>query len=275
MIRNAIDHGIEAPEDRRQKGKRVEGALSLSAYHQGGSIVIEIKDDGKGLDKVRIGKKAVEKGLLPPDTDPAALSDSEAFNLIFLPGFSTAEKVTDLSGRGVGMDVVRRNIEALRGKIEIESRVGVGTTFRMRLPLTLAIIDGMVVRVGKERYVVPTLSIEQSFRPAANDLHYLVDRGECVRVRGAVLPVHRLKQIFGQGCGLDDIAQGILIVVEVDGQRSCLFVDEILGQQQVVIKSLGMSRDRVAGLSGGAIMTDGRVALILDVGTLVESAMSV
>ncbi|MBL8753274.1 MAG: chemotaxis protein CheA [Planctomycetes bacterium] len=275
MIRNAIDHGIEAPDDRRQKGKRAEGSLTLSAYHQGGSIVIEIKDDGKGLDKVRIGKKAIEKGLMPPDTDPSALSDNEAFGLIFLPGFSTAEKVTDLSGRGVGMDVVRRNIEALRGKIEIESKVGVGTTFRMRLPLTLAIIDGMVVRVGNERYVVPTLSIEQSFRPAANDLHYLVDRGECVHVRGAVLPVHRLKQIFGQGSGLDDIAQGILIVVEVDGQRSCLFVDEILGQQQVVIKSLGLSRDRVAGLSGGAIMTDGRVALILDVGTLVESAMSV
>jgi two-component system chemotaxis sensor kinase CheA len=173
------------------------------------------------------------------------------------------------------MDVVRRNIEALRGKIEIDSVVGKGTTFRMRLPLTLAIIDGMVVRVGNNRYVVPTLSIEQSFRPAADDVHHLVDRGECVHVRGTVLPVYRLKEIFGQTDGLDDLAQGILIVVEADSQRSCLFVDEILGQQQVVIKSLGMPRDRVTGLSGGAIMTDGRVALIVDVGTLVESALSI
>ena len=275
MIRNAIDHGIETPEERRGKGKNHEGHLSLSAYHQGGSIVIEIRDDGRGLDKAKIARKAVEKGLLPPDTNPQQMSDNEAFNLIFLPGFSTAEKVTDLSGRGVGMDVVRRNIEALRGKIEIDSRAGAGTNFRLRLPLTLAIIDGMVVRVGSNRYVVPTLSIEQSFRPATEDVHHLVDRGECVRVRGTVLPVYRLKQIFGQSDGFEDIAQGILVVVEADGQRSCLFVDEILGQQQVVIKPLGMPRDRVTGLSGGAIMTDGRVALIVDVGTLVESALSV
>jgi two-component system chemotaxis sensor kinase CheA len=275
MIRNAIDHGIEAPDDRRATGKQAEGHLLLSAYHQGGSIVIEIRDDGRGLDKVKIARKAIEKGLLPADTEPQSLADHEAFQLIFLPGFSTAEKVTDLSGRGVGMDVVRRNIEALRGKIEIDSQLGLGTTFRLRLPLTLAIIDGMVVRVGSHRYVVPTLSIEQSFRPAAADVHHLVDRGECVRVRGTVLPVHRLKRIFCQPCGLDDLAQGILIVVEADGQRCCLFVDEILGQQQVVIKSLGMPRERVVGLSGGAIMTDGRVALILDVSTLVESAMSV
>ncbi|MBL8739360.1 MAG: chemotaxis protein CheA [Planctomycetes bacterium] len=273
MIRNAIDHGIEQPEDRRKNGKDPEGHLSLSAYHQGGSIVIEIRDDGRGLDKARIVAKAVEKELLAADVTPQHLSDAEAFNLIFLPGFSTAEKVTDLSGRGVGMDVVRRNIEALRGKIEIDSVAGKGTIFRMRLPLTLAIIDGMVVRVGSNRYVVPTLSIEQSFRPSADDVHLLADRGECVHVRGNVLPVYRLKQIFAQQDGLDDLAQGILIVVEADAQRSCLFVDEILGQQQVVIKSLGMPRDRVAGLSGGAIMTDGRVALIVDVGTLVDSAL--
>ncbi len=274
MIRNAIDHGIETPDNRRSKGKHHEGHLSLSAYHQGGSIVIEIRDDGSGIDKARVIKKAVEKGLLPPDSTVNNLSDSEAFALIFLPGFSTAEKVTDLSGRGVGMDVVRRNIEALRGKIEIDSRLGEGTTFRLRLPLTLAIIDGMIVRVGNNRYVIPTLSIEQSFRPQAADVHHLVDRGECVHVRGTVLPIYRLKGIFGQSDGLDDIAEGILIVVELNGQRSCLFVDEILGQQQVVIKSLGLQRDRAVGLSGGAIMTDGRVALILDVGTLVESAFS-
>jgi len=163
----------------------------------------------------------------------------------------------------------------LRGKIEIESRLGEGTTFRMRLPLTLAIIDGMVVRVGRERYVVPTLSIEQSFRPGNDDVHYLIDRGECVRVRGTVLPIYRLKQIFEQSSGFDDMTEGILIVVEVDGDRSCLFVDEILGQQQVVIKSLGMQGDRVCGVSGGAIMSDGRIALILDVGSLVNSAVGV
>jgi two-component system chemotaxis sensor kinase CheA len=273
MIRNAIDHGIETPEDRRQRGKDAEGHLLLRAYHQGGSIVIEIQDDGRGIDKQRVVQKAVAKGLLPADTKPSDVSDQEAFNLIFLPGFSTAEKVTDLSGRGVGMDVVRRNIEALRGKIEIDSVLGAGTTFRMRLPLTLAIIDGMLVRVGGERYVVPTLSIEQSFRPSNDDVHHLIDRGECVRVRGAVLPVFRLKEIFAQQDGFDDLEQGILIVVELDGERSCLFVDEILGQQQVVIKSLGLQGDRVSGVSGGAIMSDGRIALILDVGTLVASAV--
>ncbi len=275
MIRNAVDHGIETPDGRRLAGKNVEGRLLLRAYHQGGSIVIEIQDDGRGIDKARVVKKGIEKGLLPPGATPESLSDAEVFRMIFLPGFSTAEKVTDLSGRGVGMDVVRRNIEALRGKIEIDSRLGEGTTFRMRLPLTLAIIDGMVVRVGRERYVVPTLSIEQSFRPDQGDVHYLVGRGECVRVRGAVLPVYRLKQVFRQSSGLENMTEGILMVVEVGGERSCLFVDEILGQQQVVIKSLGMQGDRVGGVSGCAIMSDGRIALILDIGSLVHSAVGV
>jgi two-component system, chemotaxis family, sensor kinase CheA len=275
MIRNAIDHGIEAPSDRLAAGKDGEGKLALSAYHQGGSIVIEIRDDGRGLDRDKVFAKAVSKGLIPNDANGQAMSDMEVFNLIFLPGFSTAEKVTDLSGRGVGMDVVRRNIEALRGKIEIESTLGEGTIFRLRLPLTLAIIDGMIVRVGSSRYVVPTLSIEQSFRPNTSEVHHVVDRGECVHVRGAVLPIYRLKEVFDQDDGLTDLGEGILIVVEVDGQRSCLFVDEIVGQQQVVIKSLGMSRDRIVGLSGGAIMTDGRVALIVDVGTLVDSILNV
>jgi len=275
MIRNAIDHGIEAPADRGTVGKDEEGQLSLSAYHQGGSIVIEIQDDGRGIDRHKVFEKAVSKGLIPADTNAQSMSDGEVFNMIFMPGFSTAEKVTDLSGRGVGMDVVRRNIEALRGKIEIESVLGEGTTFRLRLPLTLAIIDGMIVRVGMSRYVVPTLSIEQSFRPNVDDVHHVVDRGECVHVRGAVLPIYRLKDVFAQIDGTDDLDEGILIVVEVDGQRSCLFVDEIVGQQQVVIKSLGMSRDRIVGLSGGAIMTDGRVALIIDVGTLVDSILTV
>ncbi len=274
MIRNAIDHGIEGADERRAAGKPAEGRLTLSAYHQGGSIVIEIEDDGRGLDRARIVDKAVDKGLLPGGTGVGDLSPQQIHDLIFVPGFSTAEQITDLSGRGVGMDVVRRNIESLRGRVEIDSELGAGTTFRLRLPLTLAIIDGMVVRVGSERYVLPTLAIEHSFRPVAADLHHLVDRGECVRVRGAVLPVHRLKELFAQGDGLDDVAAGILVVVEADGRRCCLFVDEILGQQQVVIKSLGLARERVVGLSGGAIMTDGRVALILDVGTLIDCAVA-
>lgn len=272
MLRNAIDHGLEHPAERTAAGKPVEGALSLAAYHQGGSIVIEIKDDGKGINRQKVISKALSKGLLPPDSSEATLSEQEVYALLFLPGFSTAEQVTDLSGRGVGMDVVRRNIDALRGKVEIDSTTGQGTTFRMRLPLTLAIIDGMVVRVGSERYVVPTLSIERSFRPEGKAVHYLVDRGECIEVRGSVLPIYRLKQLFRQSDGIDAIDQGILIVIEVDGERTGLFVDEILGQQQVVIKALGMQGQRLAGVSGGAIMSDGRIALILDLQSLVGAA---
>ena len=272
MIRNAVDHGIEAPAERAAAGKREEGRLTLRAYHQGGAIVIEIRDDGRGIDRDKVFQKAVAKGLVADDADASTMTDAEVFNLIFAPGFSTAEAVTDLSGRGVGMDVVRRNIEALRGKIEIESELGRGTTFHLRLPLTLAIIDGMIVRVGSSRFVVPTLSIEHSFRPALDDVIYVADRGECVRVRGAVLPIYRLKELLGQADGGEQLEAGILVVVETDGQRTCLFVDEIVGQQQVVIKSLGVSREQVPGLSGGAIMTDGRVALILDVGSLVSAA---
>jgi two-component system chemotaxis sensor kinase CheA len=274
MIRNAIDHGIEPPEGRAKVGKEVEGNLSLRAFHQGGAIVIEIQDDGRGIDARRVAQKAVDKGLITAET-AAGISEAEAFQLIFLPGFSTAETVTDLSGRGVGMDVVRRNIEALRGKIEIDSQLGVGTRFRLRLPLTLAIIDGMIVRVGSERYVVPTLSIETSFRPSAAAIHAIVDRGECVQVRGSVLPIYRLNRVFAQRDGLEDLTQGILIITEVDGERCCLFVDEILGQQQVVIKSLGAHGGNLSGVSGGAIMSDGRVALILDIGSLVQSALHI
>jgi len=271
MLRNAVDHGIEAPPERVEAGKREEGRLTLRAYHQGGSIVIEIQDDGRGIDRDKVFAKARDRGLVAADAEPTSLSDAEVFQMIFLPGFSTAEAVTDLSGRGVGMDVVRRNIEALRGKIEIESALGRGTTFHLRLPLTLAIIDGMIVRVGSGRYVLPTLSIEHSFRPRAEDVHLIAGRGECVRARGEVLPVLRLRELFAQRDGHEALEDGILIVVEVDGRRSSLFVDEIVGQQQVVIKSLGMPRAQVAGLSGGAIMTDGRVALILDVGALVDA----
>ncbi len=272
MIRNACDHGIEPEDERRAAGKTPEGNLWLRAYHQGGSIVVEITDDGRGLVREKILAKAASNGILPADRDPADMSDREVFNLVFAPGFSTAEKVTDISGRGVGMDVVRRNIEALRGKVDISSTPGEGSTFKMLLPLTMAIIDGMIVRVGSQRYVIPTLSIEQSFRPEAGTIHTIIGRGETVEVRGGLLPVYRAKTVFGLHEGVDDPAEGLLVVLESHSTRFCLLVDEIVGQQQVVIKNLGHGINPIRGVSGGAILGDGRVALILDVTGIVQEA---
>lgn len=273
MVRNSCDHGLETPEQRTAAGKGPAGNLWLRAYHSGGAIVIEIEDDGRGLSRDKIVAKAVERGIYEPDRPIAEIPDAEVFNLIFLPGFSTAEKVTDISGRGVGMDVVRRNIEGLRGKIDIRSTAGKGTTFAMRLPLTLAIIDGLVVRVGEQRYVIPTLSVEQSFRPAAKDIHTLANRLEMVMVRGELLPVHRLDKLLNvPGCS-NQGQERLLVLVEAHGNRACLAVDAILGQQQVVIKSLGRGIGARAGVAGGAVLGDGRVALILDVaGVLSEAA---
>jgi two-component system chemotaxis sensor kinase CheA len=198
----------------------------------------------------------------------------EVLNFIFAPGFSTAEAVTNISGRGVGMDVVRRNIEALRGSVEIRSTAGKGSVFSMRLPLTMAIIDGMVVRVGTQRYVVPTLNIERSFRPTTEQLTMVLGKGEVVRVRDGLLPIYRLQRIFNLNEGCTELGDGLLLVLENGKRRACVFVDEILGQQQVVIKSLGESRPQLRGVSGGAILGDGRVALIVDVGGLLETAAS-
>ncbi len=274
MIRNACDHGIETGDKRRAAGKPEVGNLTLRAYHQGGSIVIEIEDDGQGLNREVILKKAVERGMYPADRDLSDISDTEAYNLIFLPGFSTAEKVTDISGRGVGMDVVRRNIEALRGKTEIRSTPGKGSTFVMRLPLTMAIIDGMIVRLGSQRYVIPTLSIEQSFQPTRDQINSVIGRGEVVSVRGSLLPIYRLSRIFNLNEGIDDPTESLLIVLESNDSRCCLLVDEIIGQQQVVIKTLGQGIGNARGVSGGAILGDGRVALILDVSGLIREATS-
>lgn len=265
MIRNSCDHGIESGDERRGAGKDPTGHVTLKAYHSGGSIVIEISDDGRGLRREKLLAKAKSKEIIPQDTDEASMPDSEVFALIFLPGFSTAEKVTDISGRGVGMDVVRRNIEALRGKIEIRSTPGQGTTFLLRLPLTMAIIDGMVVRVGKQRYVLPTLSIQQSFRPKDHDIKTAVGVCEMVKVRGSMLPIYRLNRVLELHEGMDQIADALLIVMEADDSRFCLMVDEILGQHQVVIKTLTQTGQQLKGVSGGAILGDGRVALILDV----------
>ncbi len=274
MIRNAIDHGIESPEDRLAAGKDPTGTLNLKAYHQGGSIVIEVTDDGKGLDKNKLIAKAIEKEVLPANTTPDDLSDTDSYNLIFKAGFSTAEKVTDISGRGVGMDVVRRNIEQLRGKVEIDSKLGQGTRFKMMLPLTLAIIDGMVVRVAGQRYVIPTLAIVQSFKPSDDVLSGVLGRAETVSVRGDLLPLHKLRDLFALENGVRDPKEGLVIVVEDNATRSCLLVDEILGQQQVVIKTLGKGTGKIRGVSGGAILGDGRVALIIDVGSLLAEAVS-
>ncbi len=273
MIRNACDHGLEPAEERIAAGKSARGTLNLRAYHQGGAIVIEVADDGRGLKRDKILKKAIEKGLIPADRNPDDIPDAEVFNLIFAPGFSTADKVTDISGRGVGMDVVRRNIEALRGKCEITSKPGMGTTFRMSLPLTMAIIDGMIVRVGTQRYVIPTLSIEQSYRPTPDQLHTVAGRGEMASVRGSLLPIYRLNRIFNLKEGLEDVSEALLIVLESHDSRCCLLVDEILGQQQVVIKSLGQGLGSIRGVSGGAILGDGRVALIVDVSGLIAQAV--
>lgn len=272
MIRNSCDHGIETPEERDAAGKPETGTLTLRAYHQGGSIVIEIEDDGKGLDRDKILAKAIEKGIYTPDRELDEIPDSEVFNLIMLPGFSTAAKITDISGRGVGMDVVRRNIEALRGKLEIHSIKGKGTTFKMSLPLTMAIIDGMIVRVGTQRYVIPTLSIEQSFRPAPDQVHTVAGQGEMALVRGSLLPIYRLNKIFNVSEGTNDINEGLLLVLESNDTRCCMLIDEIIGQQQVVIKRLGEGLEPLQGVSGGAILGDGKVALIIDVAGLLSEA---
>lgn len=269
MIRNAVDHGIEATDKRLARGKPPVGTVVLRAYHAAGNVVIELQDDGNGLDRDRIYAKAVEKGLIEKGRD---LADSEVFNLIFMPGFSTAEKITDVSGRGVGMDVVKRNIERMRGRVEASSVAGKGTTFTIRLPLTMAITDAMILRVGQSRYLLPTVSIEQSFQPEPGSVFTVTGRGEMVMLRGELLPMFRLYELFHIPDAVQEPHKGLLIVVEGDGKRCALMVDELLGQQQVVIKSLGRGMASVPGVSGGAILGDGRVGLILDAVGLLQLA---
>ncbi|HEY1171419.1 MAG TPA: chemotaxis protein CheA [Verrucomicrobiae bacterium] len=267
MVRNAVDHGIERAEKRMAQGKAPFGKVWLRAYHKGGSIVIEIKDDGAGLNAERIKQKGIEKGLLAPDANP---TDKEIFNLIFAPGFSTAEKITDISGRGVGMDVVRRNIEHLRGRVEIESVPGQGTTFAIYLPLTLAIIDGLLVSVGTEKFILPTLSVRESFRPAPQMISSVQERGEMVNVRGRLLPLLRLNRHFNITTKASRAEEGVIVVLEADNESRCVLVDELLGKQEVVIKTLGSMFKESLSLAGAAILGDGRVGLILDVNHLVK-----
>ena len=267
MIRNAVDHGLEHPADRVAQGKPELGTIRLTAAHQRGGILIRIRDDGKGLDRGRILAKAIDRGLVKAN---ANLTESEIFSLILQPGFSTAERVTDLSGRGVGMDVVGRNIENLRGKIEIQSLPGQGTIFTILLPLTLAIIDGLLVGVGGDRYIIPTLSVRESFRPPPGMVTTVHGRGEVVSVRGRQTPLLRLGHYLGTASRAVKPEDGIIVVVESGDAARGLLVDELIGKQEVVIKSLGRAFMQQNLLAGGAVLGDGWVGLILDVDTLVQ-----
>jgi two-component system, chemotaxis family, sensor kinase CheA len=269
MVRNSADHGVESPADREQAGKPSIGQIELRAFHQAGNIVIEIADDGKGLDRDKILKKALAQGIVEPNQE---MTDEEVYKLIFNAGLSTAEKVTSVSGRGVGMDVVRKNIEALRGKVDISSTLGKGTTFTIRMPLTLAIIDGQIVKVGSQRYVIPINSMVRSFRPTQQQVSSILSRGEVVMTQGKLTPVVRLHELFGVTRAAEDLAESLLVTVEEEHRQCCLLVDDLLGQQQVVIKTLGEMMGSIKGVSGGAIMGDGKVSLILDIPGLMEMA---
>ncbi|QIL45065.1 chemotaxis protein CheA [Acidovorax sp. HDW3] len=268
LVRNSVDHGIESPEGRLAAGKSEHGTITLSAAHQGGSIVIEVRDDGKGLSREKILRKARERGMDVSDTMP----DSEVWQLIFAPGFSTADVVTDVSGRGVGMDVVKRNIASLNGSVEIDSAEGYGTRVAVRLPLTLAIMDGMSVGVGNEVYILPLSSVVESFQVNPDDVSTVAQGSQLVKVRDEYMPVISLEKVFQVPREDQDKSSHIMVVVESDGSRIALLVDELLGQHQVVVKNLETNYRKVANVSGATILGDGTVALILDTSTLVRRA---
>lgn len=265
MVRNSLDHGLEAPDARRAAGKPEQGRLRLAAYHEGSNLVVELSDDGRGIDRAKVLAKARSLGLVP---ESASLGPDEICGLIFLPGFSTADKVTAVSGRGVGMDVVKRNIERLRGQIQIDTQPGRGTTFRIRLPLTTAIIDGLLVRVGEERFILPAITVQMALRPSREMLATIQGRGEVLDHRGKILPVRRLHRIFGVEGAQEDPAAAILVIVEVGRTIYALLVDELLNKQEVVIKNLGAYLQGRPGVAGGAILGDGNIALILDPASL-------
>ena len=267
LVRNSLDHGIESPTERAEKGKPETGVLHLNAYHQGGNIVIEIHDDGAGLDAEKICKKAREKGLISENEE---IPKEKIYELIFAPGFSTAQEVSDVSGRGVGMDVVKRNIKDLGGVVEVKSEQGVGTTFTIRLPLTLAILDGQLVKIGDETYVVPLVSIIESLQIKSESVNSIAGGAELYKLRDDYLPIVRMHEVFGIESNNTELVNGLLVVVEGDGHLAGIFVDDLLGQQQVVIKSLESNFQKVNGLSGATILGDGTVALILDIPGLIE-----
>lgn len=262
LVRNSLDHGLETPAERLAAGKPETGVLQLKAFHQGGNIVIEVHDDGKGLNEDKILSKAIANGLIGPAEN---LSSEAIQNLIFLPGFSTAEVVTDVSGRGVGMDVVKKNISSLGGSVEVESQQGEGTVFRVRLPLTLAIMDGQTIQVANEVYILPLISIIETVEVKSKDIKHVSGKGELYALRDEYIPIIRLYEIFNLTPQTKELEEGLVTIVEGDGKKIGLFIDDLLGQQQVVIKSLEDNYRKVIGLSGATILGDGSVALILDV----------
>ena len=272
ILRNSIDHGIETEEGRVAKGKPAEGLVKLSAFHRGGNIIIQIQDDGNGLQKDKILKKAIDREMV---TSQSSLTDNQIYNLIFAPGLSTADKITSISGRGVGMDVVKKNIEKLRGNVEVTSEEGKGSTFTIKLPLTLAIIDGIVVNVGDTKYIIPTVSIEESLRPTKEEVSTVKNQGEVVNIRGSLLSLVRLHKIYNIETEKTNPWESIVVVVEGAEGRYGVLVDELLGQQQVVIKSLGDRFKNVKGISGSAILGDGKVGLILDVSGVREAFIGI
>jgi two-component system chemotaxis sensor kinase CheA len=261
LIRNAADHGIESAEERRKAGKRPQGVIQAKAFHEGGNIVVEVSDDGRGLDLERIRQKGIARGLIGPHDE---LNEQQLHSLIFHPGFSTADSVTGISGRGVGMDVVRQNVEALGGSISLSSVLGKGSSFRIRLPLTLAIMDGLSVRVGAETFLAPLVSVVETIQPAPSQLKTVAGEGELVLVRQEPIPLVRLNRLFRIDGAVDDPSLGLVVLAEIDGRRMALLVDELLGQQQVVIKSIETHYRKVEGILGATILGNGRVALILD-----------
>jgi two-component system chemotaxis sensor kinase CheA len=262
LVRNSVDHGIELPEARRAAGKDEQGTISLHAYHKGGNVIVEVSDDGAGLNRDRILSKARERGLVGADEE---LSEDKILNLIFAPGFSTAEVVSDVSGRGVGMDVVRRNINEIGGHVQLYSTPGKGSTVRIRLPLTLAILDGQLARVGQEIYIVPIVSIVETIQIKREQINSLAGKAELLRLRDEYIPIVRIYELFGTQADHTELVNGLLMIVEADGKRVGLFVDELLSQQQVVIKSLESNFRQVTALAGATMLGDGRVALILDI----------
>ncbi len=270
LLRNALDHGVETPEVREAAGKPRQGTVHLSAEQRGGRILIELNDDGRGIDRSRVLARAKERGIVAPD---AVLTDGEIDELIFMPGFSTAAVVSAVSGRGVGMDVVRRNIQSLGGRIAVESRFGEGSRFVLSLPLTLAVMDGLVVSVGKEAYILPISAIVESLRPRPQDIHDVVGRGQVLSIRGAYIPLLALHRVFGVSDAVLDPSRGIIVIAETDNAgRVGLLVDDLVGQHQVVVKSMEGNYGPIPGIGGATILGSGRVALILDVAGLAEAS---
>lgn len=269
LVRNAVDHGLESPAERLAAGKPEEGRIELRAFHEGGNVIVEIADDGKGIDANRVRQKAISLGMISADE---VLTDEQVYQLIMRPGFSTAEKITDVSGRGVGMDVVKRNVESLNGSIAISSTKGKGSCFRIKLPLTMAILDGLALRLGGDVYVLPLLSVVESLRPQPEQLVHVAGNNELLMVRGEPLPLIHLHRLFDVETQITDPCSGLVVIVEHQSRKYGVLVDELIGQLQVVMKSLEANYRRVEGVSGATILGDGRVALIIDIPGMIRVA---